>query len=81
MSGLDGAKPPVQVEFTLAEQTEMQKTTIMIQQNFMRQHQEITAPSNSDLTDMIRQEKQMYSNLGIAYAVNALAAVEKLKKK
>lgn len=79
-ANLDGNKPPINVEFTQAELVEMQKTTVMIQQNFLRQHAEITAPSNSDLTDMIRQEKQMYSNLGISYAVNALRAMEKMKK-
>lgn len=81
MSGnLDDSKPPINVEFTEREKIEMQKTTVMIQQNFLRNHVKITAPSNSDLTDMIRQEKQMYSNMGIAYAVNALRAMEKAKK-
>jgi len=81
MSGnLDDNKPPVNVEFTQQEQSNNQKTIMMLQQNFLRQHVEITAPSNSDLTDMVRQEKQMYSNLGIAYAVNAIAAMEKAKK-
>jgi len=82
MSGnFDDNKPIPIVEFTQAEQTEMQKVTVLIQQNFIKQHQEIIAPSNSDLTTMIRQEKQMYSNLGIAYAVGAIASMEKLKKK
>jgi len=30
---------------------------------------------------MIRQEKQMYSNMGIAYAVSYMMAMEKRKKK
>jgi len=77
---LDDNKPPINVEFTPVELAEMQKTTQLIQSNFQRQHVEITAPSNSDLTDMIRQEKQMYANLGILYAVNALRAMEKVKK-
>ena len=81
MSGnLDDNKPPVNVEFTQVEKAEIQKTVGMIQQNFLRQHQEITASSNRDLTDMIRQEKQVYSNLAILYAVNALRAIEKVKK-
>ncbi|KKN76262.1 hypothetical protein LCGC14_0372880 [marine sediment metagenome] len=78
---LDDNKPPLRVEFTKTEQTEMQRTCIMIQQTFLRAHQEIIAPSNSDLTTMIRQEKQMYANLGIAFAVDTLAAIEKAKKK
>lgn len=77
----DGNKPPVNVEFTQTEQANNQKTTMMLQQNFMRQHAEITALTTSDLTDMIRQEKQMYANLGIAFAVNAIAAMEKVRKK
>jgi len=77
---LDGNKPPVNVEFTQTEKAEIQKTTVMLQQNFLRQHVEITAQSNSDLTDMIRQEKQMYGNMGISYAVNAMRAMEKMKK-
>lgn len=82
MSGnLDDNQPPINVEFTQTEKNEMQKTTVMIQQNFLRQHVEITAASNSDLTDMIRQEKQMYSNMGISYAVNAIRAMEKAKIK
>lgn len=79
-TNFDDNKPPINVEFTQNEKAEMQKTTVLIQQNFLRQHVEITSPSNSDLTDMIRQEKQMYSNMGIAYAVNALRAMEKAKK-
>lgn len=82
MSGnFDDNKPIPIVEFTRTEQVEMQKITVLIQQNFSKQHQEIMAISNSDLTTMIRQEKQMYSNLAIAYAVGALASMEKLKKK
>lgn len=82
MSGnLDGTSPPISVEFTKVEQAEMQKTCVMIQQHFLRLHQEIIAPSNSDLTTMVRQEKQMYANLGIVFAVNTLAAIEKAKKK
>jgi len=81
MSGnLDDNKLPRNVEFTQTEITNMQKTTMLIQQNFMRQHVEITAVSTSDLTDMLRQEKQMYANLGIQFAVNALGAMEKVKK-
>ena len=82
MSGnLDDNKPPINVEFTPTEQAEIQKTTQMLQRNFQKQHVEITAPSNSDLTDMIRQEKQMYANLGIFYTVNAIRAMEKVKSK
>lgn len=69
------------VVFTHAELAEMQKTGVLIQQNFMRQHPEITASANNDLTVMIRQEKQMYANLAIQYTINAIAAMEKAKKK
>jgi len=82
MSGnFEDDKLPANVEFSPIEITNMQKTTLLIQKNFLRQHVEITAISTSDLTDMIRQEKQMYGNLGIQYAVGALAALEKVKKK
>jgi len=70
-------RPETPVIFTPLEQAENQKTCLLIQQNFMRQHQEITAAASSDLASMIRQEKQMYANLAIAYSVNAIAAMNK----
>lgn len=78
---LSGENPEPPVTFSQAEMQENQKTCLMIQQNFLRQHPEITAPSGSDMATMIRQEKQMYANLAIAYAVNAIAAMNKGKKK
>jgi len=72
-------KPDTPIIFTVTEQAQNQKTCVMIQQNFLRQHQEITAAASSDLASMIRQEKQMYANLAIAYAVNAIAAMNKKK--
>lgn len=80
MSGnFDDDKPLTRVEFTQTELANMQKTSTMLQKNFMKQHVEITAMSTSDLTDMVRQEKQVYAILGIQYAVNALASMEKVK--
>ena len=79
MPGDENPEPPI--TFTPTEAAENQKLCVMIQQNFLREHQEITAASMSDMATMIRQEKQMYASLAIAYAVNAIAALEKRKKK
>jgi len=79
MSFSSDDKPETPVVFTQQEQAENQKTCVLIQQNFLRQHQEITAPAASDMASMIRQEKQMYASLAIVYAVNAIAAMNKKK--
>lgn len=79
MAFVPDAEPPL--AFTQVELQEQQKTSIIIQQDFQRHHVEITAPSNSDMATMIRQEKQMYANMGIAFAVAAMMAMEKRKKK
>jgi len=76
----DPNKPQTPVIFTEMEMVENNKHTQIIQKAFLQQHVEITSPANSDLAGMIRDEKMMYANLGIAFAVNALAANEKRKK-
>jgi len=68
------------VQFTQAEIELNIKTANQIKVNFMKHHPEIIAPGNSDLTKMIREEKQMYSNLAIDFAVNVVAAMEKKKR-
>ena len=76
----DPNKPQTPVVFTEMEMVENNKNTQIIQKLFLQQHVEITSPANSDLASMIRDEKMMYANIGIAFAVNALAANEKRKK-
>jgi len=76
----DPNKPVTPVVFTEMEMIENNKNTQIIQKAFLIQHVEITSPANSDLAGMIRDEKMMYANLGIAFAVNAIAANEKRKK-
>ncbi len=76
----DPNKPQTPVVFTEMEMIENNKHTQIIQKAFLQQHVEITSPANSDLAGMIRDEKMMYANLGIAFAVNAIAANEKRKK-
>jgi len=77
---VDPNKPVTPVIFTEMEMVENNKHTQIIQKAFLLQHVEITSPANSGLAGMIRDEKMMYANLGIAFAVNALAANEKRKK-
>ena len=57
-----------------------QKMTQQIQRLFLLNHVEITSPANSDRASEMRDEKMMYANLGIAFAVQAIAANEKRKK-
>jgi len=76
----DPNKPQTPVIFTELEMVENNKHAQNIQKAFLQQHVEITSPANSDLAGMIRDEKMMYANLGIAFAVTALAANEKRKK-
>ena len=75
----DPNKPTTPVIFTEMEMVENNKNTQTIQKLFLQNHPEITSPANSDLAGMIRDEKMMYANLGIAFAVNAIAANEKRK--
>jgi len=68
------------VQFTQAEAEQNNKLAVQIKQQFMRNHIEITAKGTTDITNMIRDEKALYANLGIDFAVNFVAAVEKKKK-
>lgn len=79
MSAEDPNKPITPVIFTELEAIANQKMTQQIQQAFLKQHVEITSPANSDLAGMMRDEKMMYSNLAIAFAVVAIAANSKRK--
>jgi len=77
MSANDPDKPEPPINFTPAEQAENQKNAALIQIRFQQQHPEITSNANADITKMIREEKIMYSNMGIAFAVNFIAALAK----
>ncbi len=80
MESSDPNKPQTPVIFTEMENITNQKMTQQIQKLFLLNHVEITSPANSDLAGMIRDEKMMYANLGIAFTVQAIAAIEKRKK-
>jgi len=80
MESRDSNKPDTPVIFTEMENIANQKMTQQIQKLFLLNHVEITSPANSDLAGMIRDEKMMYANLGIQFAVQAIAANEKRKK-
>jgi len=77
---IDDKRPPDIVTFSQPELDQNQKTINQIFKMFCQNHPEIMAPGNSDLTKMIRDEKQMYANVAISFAVNFLAALEKKKK-
>ena len=68
------------VQFTQAEAEMNSKLAVQIKNQFMRNHVEITAKGTTDITNMIRDEKALYANLGIDFAVNFVAALEKKKK-
>lgn len=72
--------PPMPVEFSAEEKTEMMKTLTEINKAFLQNHPEIITGAVNDLTTMIRQEKQVYVNLAIAFTIQSLAAAEKRKK-
>ena len=73
------SKPATPVIFTEMEMIENNKMSQLIQKLFLQSHPEITSPANSDLAGMIRDEKMMYSNLAILFAVQAIAAHKKKK--
>jgi len=79
MEGSDSNKPQTPIIFTEMENIANQKMTQQIQKLFLQNHVEITSPANSDLAGMIRDEKMMYANLGIAFAVQAISANDKRK--
>lgn len=79
MEAADSNKPATPVIFTEMENIANQKMTQQIQKLFLQNHVEITSPANSDLAGMIRDEKMMYANLGIAFTVQAIAANDKRK--
>ena len=68
------------VQFTQAEVEQNGKMAVQIKNQFMRNHVEITAKGTTDITNMIRDEKALYANLGIDFAVSWIAALEKKKK-
>ncbi len=75
----DPGKPITPVVFTEMELIANQKMIVQIQKAFLQQHVEITSPANSDIAGMMRDEKMMYSNLAIAFAVQAIAVDAKRK--
>lgn len=79
MESSDTNKPQTPIIFTEMENIANQKMTQQIQKAFLLNHVEITSPANSDLAGMIRDEKMMYANLGIAFTVQAIAANDKRK--
>lgn len=79
--GIDDGKPQTPIIFTEMEAIANQKMQAIIQKAFLQQHVEITSPANSDLAGMIRDEKMMYANLGIAFAVQFVAAKRKSEGK
>ena len=68
------------VTFTQAEFEQNNKLAQKIQQMFLQAHVEIRSKGTTDLTNMIRDEKQLYANLGIEFAVITIAATEKKKR-
>ena len=70
-------KPDEIIRFTEMETVENNKVITSLQQKFLQNHVEVTAGSTSDLTRMIREEKQLYANLAIAYVVQYYAAQKK----
>ena len=67
------------VQFSQAEIEQNAKTAAKIKQQFMRNHIEITAKGTTDITNMVRDEKALYANMGIDFAVSFLAALQKKK--
>ncbi len=72
-------KPITPIVFTELELNDNNKIANNIIQSFLQQHPEITSPANSDLTKLLREEKQMYANMAIRFTVQALAADRKRK--
>lgn len=68
-------------DFDAREMADNNKTVISIQQQFQYAHPELNARSNTDLTNMLRDEKVLYANLAIDYAVRMIRAIEKRKTK
>jgi len=77
---IDDRKQDNIIQFSQAEVEQNMKLAGQIKQQFMRNHVEITAKGTTDITNMIRDEKALYANLGIDFAVNFVAAIEKKKK-
>jgi len=77
----DEKKPEPPITFTEMEQLDIQKMNNQIQTNFLKNHPEITSPANSDLAQMIRDEKTMYANMAILFACNFHAAMKKRENK
>lgn len=73
--------PDTPVVFTEMENIENNKNIAIIQQTFLKNHVEITSPSNSSLEAMMRDGKMMYANLGVQFAVQFLAAKRKQEQK
>lgn len=68
------------IVFTDAERQQNEKTTQLVIQAFSQNHPEILASARGDLANMIREEKQVYSNLAIKFAVEYVSALNKKNK-
>jgi len=80
MSAEDDKKPITPVMFTELENVQNTKMLALVQKNFLQLHPEIVYPAKTDLTSMIREEKILYSNMAIQFAVQFIAAHTKSKK-
>lgn len=72
---------PNTIIFTEQESLQHHKEIVMIQQNFLQQHPEIAIKGNGELTNLLRDEKCLYANMAISYAVTAIKAMEKKQAK
>jgi phenolic acid decarboxylase len=72
-------KPITNIVFTDVEAIANAKIQQQIIQGFYKSHPELTAAANSDMLNMMRDDKQAYVNMAIKYAVDSVAAFRKAK--
>ena len=78
MSEREEKKSDNVIEFSPAETAENTKTMQLIIKNFTQNHPELSTIGNIDsMTRMMREEKTMFANLAIKYAVEYMAAMKK----
>ncbi len=70
-------KPQTNIVFTDVEAIANAKMQNQVTQGFYKNHPELTAAANSDMLNMMRDDKQAYVNMAIKYAVEAIAAFRK----
>ncbi len=76
---MDQFPNPDTVIFSKQELESLNKEVLLIQQNFLKQHIELTSKGNYDITNLFRDEKIMVSNQAILYSVMVQKAMEKKK--